>query len=68
MRTFVLNRLRDVAGVSGTGIIAEGVVFQSGKTVVHWLTKTPSINIYDNVEDVFRIHGHEGATAIEFLS
>lgn len=68
MRTFVLNRLRDVSGVSGTGVIAEGVVFTSGRTVVHWLTATPSTNIYDSIEDVFRIHGHEGATSVEFQS
>ena len=68
MRTFVLNRLRDISGVSGTGVIAEGVVFSSGRAVVTWLTKTPSINIYESVDHVFSVHGHEGATKIEFLS
>jgi len=66
MRTFVLNRIRDVSGVSGTGHIAEGVVFSGGKTVVCWKTTTPSINVYDTVEDVLRIHGHGGATEVQF--
>lgn len=68
MRTFVLNRLKDVSGVSGTGVIAEGAMFKNGRVVLQWNTATPSINIYDSIEDVFRIHGHEGATKIEFLS
>ena len=68
MRTFVLNRIRDISGVSGTGIIAEGVIFQNGVTIVQWLTATPSINIYSNVEDVLRIHGHGGATVIQECS
>lgn len=66
MRTFILKRIRDLSGVSGTGEIAEGVVFPSGKAVVFWKTATPSINIYDNVEDVLRIHGHGGATEVHF--
>lgn len=66
MRTFILNRIHDVSGVSGTGVIAEGVVFSGGKTVVCWKTATPSINIYDCVEDVLRIHGHQGATEVQY--
>ena len=68
MRTFDLFRSKDISGVSGTGKVAEGVVFHDGVTVVRWLSGHPSTNIYANVEDVLRIHGHEGATRIEFIS
>lgn len=68
MRTFHLIRSHDVSGVSGTGVVAEGVVFTGGVVVVRWLSKQPSTNVYANVEDVLRIHGHEGSTKIEFLT
>jgi len=68
VRTFVLIRDRDVSGVSGTGRVAEGVVFVGGKTVVYWLSDTPSINIYGSVEEMLRVHGHGGATHVEFLT
>ena len=37
MRTFELHRDTDVSGVSGTGVVAEGVEFADGTTVVRWL-------------------------------
>ncbi len=68
MRTFVLIRDRDVSGVSGTGKVAEGVVFGGRRTVVYWLSDTPSINIYASVEEMLSVHGHDGATHVEFLT
>lgn len=68
MRTFKLIRLRDVSGISGEGAVAEGVTFQDGTAVVHWLSETPSINIYRSMEELLHIHGHEGATHVEFTS
>jgi hypothetical protein len=68
MRIFNLIRSKDISGVSGTGVVAEGVVFRDGVAVVRWLSLAhPSTNIYDNVEDVLRIHGHEGSTKVEFI-
>jgi len=66
MITFVLNRIRDVSGVSGTGYVAEGVVLANGKVVLSWHGDTPSINIYDNVTDMLSVHGHLGSTEIEY--
>lgn len=53
-----------MTGVSGTGIIAEGVEFSDGKCVLRFLTKNRSIAIYDNLADLVAIHGHCGSTEI----
>lgn len=66
MQTFVLNRIRDISGVSGTGIVAEGIVFSNGRVVLCWVGETPSINIYNDLASVNIVHGHRGATQIEF--
>jgi hypothetical protein len=67
MRLFHLKRAKDVSGVSGTGIVAEGVEFGDGTCVIRWLTATPSTAIYASIQDLEKIHGHEGATVIDFL-
>jgi len=64
MRCFVLNRIEDESGVSGTGIVAEGVQFSNGKCVVSWLTQVHSTAVYDSIEDVKQIHGHKGKTEV----
>lgn len=66
-RLFHLNRKKDVNGISGTGIVAEGVVFSDGKVAMRWLSETASTIIYDSIEHVKNIHGHEGASEIVFL-
>lgn len=66
MRTFLLNRLEDISGVSGTGIIAEGCVFSSGQTVIHWLTGSTGISIYPTLQIAIEIHGHNGSTIFQF--
>ena len=66
MKLFVLNRIVDETGVSGTGIVAEGVQFSNDKCALSWLTYVTSIVIYDRIEDVQAIHGHDGKTVIEW--
>jgi hypothetical protein len=39
MKRFRLVRDRDVSGVSGTGIVAEGTMFSDGTCVLRWLTE-----------------------------
>lgn len=68
MRVFILNRHRDISGVSGTGIVAEGVVFANGKIVIAWLGEVACVGVYDSIDAVEKIHGHEGATTIEFTT
>jgi hypothetical protein len=67
MRRFVLNRKEDKGGVSGTGVVAEGVEFKNGKVAISWLTKVSSVALYDSMADVETIHGHGGATTIDWL-
>lgn len=67
MRTGVLIRDVDVSGISGTGKVAELVEFSDGAVALRWLD-LPSTGIYESVENVEAIHGHEGATRIEWTS
>jgi transcriptional regulator with XRE-family HTH domain len=67
MKRFVLSRTLDPVGISGTGKIAEGVMFTNGKVVLQWLTQYQSIGIYDCVSDVLSIHGHNGTTSVVFI-
>jgi hypothetical protein len=69
MKTFVLRRNEDVTGISGIGDVAEGVVFNSGKVVVAWdptmtLAKVVTVVVFDSIEDVEKLHGHDGKTEI----
>jgi hypothetical protein len=66
MRTFKLVRNEDQTGVSGTGVVAEGVVFSHGEVVLSWLTKHRSIGVYPTLDELINIHGHEGRTVVQF--
>lgn len=67
MRLFNLVRTDDVSGVSGVGIIAQGVVFDNGKAVLNWLTEFESQAIYPSIDELIKIHGHEGRTKVVYL-
>ena len=58
MRRFVMHRERDTSGVSGTGLVLEGVLFSTGVVVVHWLTPPPrgSISVFDSLDQFLAIH------------
>jgi hypothetical protein len=66
IRRFHFLRTEDASGVSGTGIIAEGVVFSDGKVAVEWNGAHASTNLYSSLDDVVYIHGHQGRTQIIF--
>jgi len=66
IETFVLKREEDVSGVSGIGIVAEGVKFSTGKCVLLWVTAHTSVAIYDNLDELMAIHGHDGKTKISW--
>lgn len=63
-RRFYLYRQTDVSGVSGTGIVAEGVQFVDGTAVVRWRGQHASTVVWTSVADAEAIHGHGGATQI----
>lgn len=69
MRPFVLARDVDASGVSGTGIVAEGVEFGDGVVVLRWLGGFPtSVMFHDKgVESLEAVHGHEGRTRVVFI-
>lgn len=74
MRRFTLNRTVDHTGVSGTGVVAEGIEFSDKSTVVHWVVpgKPRSTVIYRSVKEVMEIHNHvdtknEGGTTISWI-
>ena len=63
-KIFHLKRTEDESGISGTGRIAQGIVFDNGKVALTWLSEHPSVTIYDNIGEVRAIHGHEGKTEV----
>lgn len=70
MRAFRLVREQDVTGVSGTGVVAEGVEFSSGVVALTWLSEWPTSVVFHDrgIESVEAIHGHGGATRIEWAT
>lgn len=58
MRSFEMERPFDETGVSGTGIVLEGVEFFNGKVVVCWKSNgnASSIGIFNSFEDFCKIH------------
>lgn len=66
MRLFYLQRNEDFSGVSGTGRVAEGVEFSNGRCALSWLTPTTSVAIYNTIEELEHIHGHEGRTQVVY--
>lgn len=66
MRLFRLIRDRDISGVSGEGIVCEGVEFSDGVAVIHWIVGPHSTTTVhpDGVASVVAIHGHGGATRL----
>jgi hypothetical protein len=64
---FVLNRTIDHSGISGTGIVAEGLECTDGTCIMRWLTNYRSTCVYDNRIALLAIHGHDGATTIEWI-
>lgn len=67
MKIFRLNRNKDQSGVSGTGVVAIGVEFPSGKVAVTWRGEKATIEIADSISVIEGIHGHEGSTTVEFI-
>ena len=68
MRRFYLVREEDVDPdkVSGTGVIAEGLVFEDGFAFMRWI-KTGTWGGYDSVEQLLSIHGHGGKTKLKYV-
>lgn len=67
-RRFALLRHHDVSGVSGTGLVADGVLWPDGTASVRWRGEHPSVVFWDRGQlSVEHIHGHQGATEIVWI-
>jgi len=64
VKLFELRRKIDISGVSGIGTVAQGVIFDNGKAALTWLTPFTSVAIYENLNHVIAVHGHDGVTQI----
>jgi len=65
-KPFALVRNIDISGVSGTGVVANGILWPDGQAVIHWTgsdwpTTTPHPG---GMESVLAVHGHGGATRV----
>lgn len=68
-RRFVLVRDEDITGVSGTGVVAEGVLFSNGVVALQWTSEFPTSVVFHQrgLESVEAVHGHNGRTRIEWV-
>ena len=58
IKTFTVCRQSDESGVSGEGVVIEGVVLATGHCIIHWLFPPPrgGIAIFDSLEDFIKVH------------
>ena len=68
-RAFRLVRDVDETGISGTGVVAEGVEFTDGVVALRWTGHWPTSVVFHDagIASVEHVHGHNGKTRIEFL-
>lgn len=67
-RRFHLYRHDDETGVSGTGVVAEGIQFRDRRIAMRWcVNPARSTTVYDVPADVTTIHGHDGKTEIIWI-
>ena len=64
MRKFYLLRHEDVNGYSGTGVVAEGVIFDDGTGAFTWLTPIKTVTTFWKMADIRKMHGHDGKTEV----
>ena len=58
IQTFTVARQSDETGVSGEGVVIEGVLLATGQCIAHWLYPRPkgSIAIFDSMNDFVTVH------------
>ncbi|WP_369214416.1 hypothetical protein [Streptomyces flavofungini] len=63
-RRFHLQRDHDVTGMSGTGRVADGILWPDGTVSVRWAGDRPSTVFWERLEDAAHVHGYGGHTRI----
>lgn len=68
-RRFTLVRHDDVTGVSGTGVVADGVRFPDGVVALRWRSEWPTSVVFHDrgMDAVEAVHGHGGSTEVVWL-
>jgi len=70
-KRFVLYREEDATGVSGTGVVATGIVWPDGHAALRWkaddLDAASSTSVWSSVADLLRVHGHGGLSKLFYL-
>ena len=66
MQCFELVRTEDVSGVSGTGVVAEGVVIHDGQVVMSWFGEYHTMEVSPSLRAIVNIHGHHGRTFVRW--
>jgi hypothetical protein len=67
-RVFVLVRHRDVSGVSGTGVVAEGTVWSDGSACLRWPGRHGAAAFWPGgVQAIEAVHRHHGSTQVRYL-
>lgn len=63
-RRFHLERDTDITGASGTGRVADGILWPDGTATLRWRGPRASTVHWDSLADAEAIHGHGGHTRI----
>jgi hypothetical protein len=58
IQSFTVYRTADETGVSGDGIVIEGVRLATGHCIIHWLYPPPrgGIAIFESMDDFIKVH------------
>ncbi|WP_325098375.1 hypothetical protein [Nocardia gipuzkoensis] len=64
VRVSQLHRDVDVTGFSGTGVVADGVIWPDGAVSMRWRGVVRTTVEAACLDDIQTIHGHDGATRV----
>lgn len=58
IRAFTVFRKSDETGVSGDGVVIEGVELATGQCIIHWLYPPPrgGVAIFESMNDFIKVH------------
>lgn len=65
-KLFYLERTADQVGLTGTGKVAEGIVYSDGRVSMRWLGERASTVNHDSIDNVEYIHCHNGNSKIVY--
>ncbi|WP_328990299.1 hypothetical protein OG394_29115 [Kribbella sp. NBC_01245] len=47
--------------------MAEGIEFSGGAVALRWTSTKPCTAVWDSIDDLLSIHGHDGATEVRWI-